>query len=273
MNTTRAVLLALLAVLIASCSSGVSPASTTGASQAVSGAELQIYGAASLKSGLAAVKDAYESTHAGMTLTITTDSSAALATKIEQGAPVDVFLSADMSNPQKLVDEGLASASAGTKFAGNLLTVIVPAGNPAGLESAKDLARGGLKVIAAADTVPISKYAQQLVGNLAAESGYPANFEAAYGANVVSSEDNVAAIVSKVALGEGDAAIVYVTDAMTSSKVRTIDVPPNANVRVTYGGVVLKASQHPDAASQFLAWLSGPEGQTVLGTFGFRPAQ
>ena len=88
-----------------------------------------------------------------------------------------------------------------------------------------DLAKSGLKVIAAGDEVPITKYATQLVANLAKEAGYPANFVDAYNANVVSKEDNVKAVVAKIELGEGDAGIVYVTDAAASDKVKTVDVP------------------------------------------------
>ena len=82
-----------------------------------------------------------------------------------------------------------------------------------------------------------------LVANLAKEPGYPADFAAAYAANIVSKEDNVKAVVAKVELGEGDAGIVYVTDAKASTKVGTVDVPDSANVPATYDGVVVKARQ------------------------------
>jgi molybdate transport system substrate-binding protein len=260
-----------LAAFVAACSGAASSPSTgTGVSASSTASGLTIYAAASLKAALAKVKSAYEAANPGTTLTISTDSSSALETQIEQGAPADVFLSADTTNPQKLVDKGQASGSV-VKFAGNLLTVIVPASNPAGIASPADLAKSGLKVIAAGDAVPITKYANQLVANLARESGYPAGFAAGYAANVASKEDNVAAVVSKVELGEGDAAIVYVTDAKASTKVKTIDVPSDANVPATYGGVVVKASAHQAAAQTFLAWLSGQDGQAILATFGFRP--
>ena len=103
-------------------------------------ASLTIYGASSLSAVLAKVKTTYEAANPGTTLTISTDSSSALETQIEQGAPADVFLSADTTNPQKLVDKGLAAGGI-TKFAGNLLTVIVPTGNPAGIQTPADLAK------------------------------------------------------------------------------------------------------------------------------------
>jgi molybdate transport system substrate-binding protein len=276
----------VLAGVLAACSSGTSgstgPGATSTSSRAPAAAgsatagpgstavNLTILGAASLKGALEKAKAAYEAANPGVTLTVSTDSSAALATQIQQGAPADVFLSADMSNPKKLVDGGFASG-APVVFAGNGLTVIVPKGNPGGVATPADLAKPGLKIIAAGDAVPITKYASQLVSNLAALPGYPAGFAGAYAANVASKEDNVKAIVAKVELGEGEAGIVYVTDAAASSKVATVAVPDAANVPASYSGVVVKASARADAARAFLDWLAGPDGQAVLAGFGFLP--
>jgi molybdate transport system substrate-binding protein len=278
---------AALALVLAGCSSSsatptLTPATSAPAATATAAvtatapatpapANLTIYGASSLKSALARMKTAYEAANPGTTLTVSTDSSTALETKIEQGAPVDVFLSADTANPQKLVDKGLAAGGL-VKFAGNQLTVIVPAANPAGIRTPADLAKTGAKVIAAGDTVPITKYATQLVANLAKQPGYPADFATKYTANIVSKQDNVAAVVAQVDLGEGDAAIVYVTDAKTSTRVATIAVPAPANVPATYAGVVVKASSNADAAQAFMTWLAGPDGQAILASFGFLPA-
>ena len=274
--------LVAIALLVVACSStgSASPSaaapsptavpSTASSAPSAAAANLTIYGAASLKAALADMKAAYETANPGSTLSISTDSSATLETQIEQGAPADVFLSADTKNPQALVDKGLAAGDV-VKFAGNILTVIVPTANSAGIQSPADLARPGVKVIAAGDAVPITKYASQLVANLAKQSGYPADFAAKYAANVASKEDNVAAVLAKVELGEGDAAIVYVTDAKNSTKVTTIPVPDAANVPATYGAVAVKASKNPDAAAAFITWLTGPDGQAILAKYGFLP--
>jgi molybdate transport system substrate-binding protein len=205
-----------------------------------------------------------------LTIAFSTDSSSALETQIEQGAPADVFLSADTTNPQKLADKGLAAGGL-TKFARNLLTVIVPKANAAGIATVADLALPGIKIVAAGDAVPITKYATQLVSNLATQPGFPDQFASRYALNIVSKEDNIAAVVAKIELGEGDAAIVYATDARASTKVTTIPVPDAANVPATYAGVAVKASTNTDAASAFLTWLAGPDGQAILATFGFLP--
>jgi molybdate transport system substrate-binding protein len=262
----------LAALLLAACSSGsgttvVAP-SVAAPSPATGG--LTVFGAASLKGVLDKAKAEYEAANPGRTLTISTDSSSTLETQIEQGGPADVFLSADTTNPRKLVDGGFASGAA-TVFAGNKLTVITPTDNPGGVATPKDLATPGLKVIGAGDEVPITKYATQLVANLTREPGYPANFVDAYNGNVVSKEDNVKAVVAKIELGEGDAGIVYVTDAAASDRVKTVDVPDSANVPATYAGVVVKASPNQDAASKFLDWFAGPDGQAILSSFGFLP--
>jgi molybdate transport system substrate-binding protein len=281
MKSRLAVLVSALVFVLAACSSSeASPAASTAPSTAPTAASsaapssgpaaLTIYGAASLKGVLDKVKTAYEAANPGSTLTISTDSSATLETQIEQGAPADVFLSADTTNPKKLVDKGLAAGAAVT-FAGNKLTLIVPTANPAGIKTPADLAKTGVKVIAAGDAVPITKYATQLVTNLAKVADYPADFAAKYSANIASKEDNVKAIVAKIELGEGDAGIVYVTDAKASAKVTTMDVPDTANVPATYAGVVVKASKDAAAAQAFLTWFAGPDGQAILSTFGFLP--
>ncbi len=275
--TSRAILASLLVGALAACggeTTSPSPPATgttpTHLPPTPAPVELTIFGAASLKSVLDEVKAEYEAANPGTTLTISTDSSAALETKIEQGAPADVFLSADTTNPQKLIDGGFATEPL-VKFAGNKLTIIVPSDNPAKIETPVDLARDGVDIIAAGDAVPITKYAAQLVHNLAGQPGYPADFEAAYAANIASREENVKAIVGKIELGQGDAGIVYVTDAAGAPSVRTIDVPDSANVLATYGGVFIEASSHEAEGRAFLAWLAGPSGRAVLASFGFLP--
>ena len=173
MRSRFAASVAALALVLAGCSASATPvpsmpaattAPATSAPATATPANLTIYGAASLTAVLAKVKTTYEAANPGTTLTISTDSSTALETKIEQGAPADVFLSADTANPQKLVDDGYGLGPV-TKFAGNLLTIIVPTGNPAGIQTPADLAKSGVKIVTCGPTVPIAKYAAQLVAN------------------------------------------------------------------------------------------------------------
>jgi molybdate transport system substrate-binding protein len=253
---------AILAGALAACAASPVPAPDS--------IELTVYAAASLRDAIETSASAYRIDVPAATLTVSTDSSAALRAQIEQGAPADVFLSADTTNAQRLVDSGLTDGPA-VPFAANTLVVIVPTDNPAGIETPAGLARPGLKIVAAGDQVPITTYALEAIGNLAALPGYPADFAACYDANVVSREDNVRAVVAKIELGEGDAGIVYATDAKASSKVATIAIPAEANVVASYAGVVLKASSRAPAAHAFLDWLAGSRGRATLAEFGFLP--
>ncbi len=265
-------ILALVAIMVVAACGGTTEAGSVPSSSGppAGTAHLTVLAAASLTTALAAATRAYESSHPGASFTVATGASSALRVQIEQGAPADVFLSADTVNAQTLVGEGLADGAA-VPFAGNVLTVVAPLANPAGVVTPGDLARPGLRIVAAGSQVPITKYAQQVVANLARQPGYPADFAARYAANVVSHEDDVRAVLAKIELDEGDAAIVYVTDAKTSSKVITIPIPAAANVPATYAGAVVRGSAHATAAAGFLSWLAGPAGQAVLARFGFLP--
>ena len=234
--------------------------------------ELTIYAAASLTNVTEPLTAAWAADDPDVALTFSTGSSAALRTQIEQGAPADVFLSADLANAQALVDGGLTNGPV-TQFATNALTVVVPSGNPAGIESPADLGRPGVCVVAAGADVPITKYAQQSVALLAAQPGYGADFAQRYAANVCSREDNVAAVVGKVSLGEGDAAIVYTTDAAAAAGLTTVPIPADANIVAAYGAVVIHAAPNPDGARDFLPWLIDPAGQAVLAAAGFGAPQ
>jgi molybdate transport system substrate-binding protein len=261
--------LLVLAALLAACG-GTTPTPVAPGTGGGAPVELTVFAAASLKGAMEQVSAAYRAAVPGVSLVVSTDSSAALRAKIEQGAPADLFLSADTSNPGALVAAGLAAGDA-VPFAGNALAVITPADNPALIVTPADLARPGVKIVAAGENVPITRYAETLVGNLVGLPGYPADFVAAYEANIASREDNVKAIIAKIELGEGDAGIVYATDAMASTKVGTVFVPAAAQVRATYAGVVVAASGHVPEAKALLAWLAGRDGQAILASLGFLP--
>jgi molybdate transport system substrate-binding protein len=255
-----------LAVVAAGCSGG---APTSVASSAAGGG-LTVYAAASLTASFKELATAYQA-KTGTPVTLSFDSSATLEAQIEQGAPADVFASADTTNPKKLVDAGLAAGPA-INFAGNALTIIVPRSGSTTVATPADLAKSGVKVVGAGDSVPITKYATQLIANLAKQPGYPAGFADAVARNIVSREDNVKGVVTKIELGEGDAGIVYVTDARASTRVRQVDVPADANVPATYAAVAVKASKNAARAADFLTWLSGADAQAILAKYGFSAA-
>ena len=258
-------------VVLAGCSGAGASASATPPTVATPAApvEITVFAAASLAEAFDALAATYMAEHPGITVTLSYDSSAALRAKIQQGARVDVFASADTENPDALVAAGL-SAGPTVVVAGSELAVIVPASNPAGLSDPYGLADPGVKVVGAGPSVPITGYATALLENLAASRGAQADLIASYERNIVSREDNVKGIVAKVELGEGDAGIVYATDALAAGdRVRALPIPPGTNVRVAYGAVIPADAPAPGAAAAFLAWLRGPDAQAILASHGF----
>jgi len=212
----------------------------------------------------------WEAAHPGSELILSSDASSALRAQIEQGAPADVLASADTRNAQLLVDGCLAPGPI-TPFAGNALVVAVATDSPAVVVSPADLARSGVRFVAAGPEVPITRYATEVIERLAALPGYPADFVAAVAANTVSEEDNVRVVLAKIELGEGDAAIVYRTDAQSSARVASVEIPDEAEVPATYAAVAVSASSQPQLAADFLEFLTGPDAQAVLVSHGFLP--
>jgi len=251
----RVVATALLLVL-AACT----PAATTPT-------ELNVYAASSLQDVLDELIRTYEEDHAGVHLVPTYDATSTLRTQIEEGAPANLFLAADTANPQELHDAGLVGAP--VTYAGNVVTLIMPKDNPAGIAGWEDLASGGVTIIAAGEDVPITKYAEQTVDSLAALPDAPPDYAASVRAAIASREDNVRAVLTKIELGEGDAAFVYVTDAASSADVSEIALPGDAAARATYAGAVV-GDNPPAAAQDFLVWLVDDQAQAIFDSFGFQ---
>jgi len=227
---------------------------------------LNIYAAASLQDVLEELIGAYREDHPDVQIVPAFDATSTLRTQIEEGAPANVFLAADTSNPQALHEAGLAGTP--VTFTANRVTLIVPKDNPAGISDWTDLANGDVTIISAGEEVPITKYAEQTIDNLAALPDAPPDFAAAVDAAIASREDNVRAVLTKIELDEGDAAFVYVTDAASSQDVTELGVPEAASAEAIYDGTVI-GDDPPTAAQDFLEWLTGNEAQAVFDSFGF----
>jgi molybdate transport system substrate-binding protein len=192
----------------------------------------------------------------------------ALAAQIEQGAPADVFAGASTKYGDQLSGEGLIDAP--TSFCTNRLVLIVPASNPAGIASPSDLSRPGLKLVIGAGTVPIGAYTRAVLGNL--DSLYGGGYSTKVLANVVSEEDSVESVLSKVRLGEADAGFVYVTDSISAgSDVKVIDLPPEGQAVATYPIAVVKASNQAGMARRFVEFVLSAPAQDALRRAGFGP--
>jgi molybdate transport system substrate-binding protein len=189
--------------------------------------------------------------------------SNALATQIQQGAPADVFASANTSLPFTLYDQGLVEKP--VLFTRNQLTVIVPKSNPANIHSVADVGKPGVKLVVAAPGVPVGEYTRSVLKNM--------NLTRVLD-NVVSNETDVREVLAKVALGEADAGFVYTTDARTvKGKVATIGIRWTAQPKVTYAVAVVTASRHKAAARAWVKKLLGKTAQAKLRAAGFLPVR
>jgi molybdate transport system substrate-binding protein len=184
-----------------------------------------------------------------------------LEAQIRQGAPADVFASANMKLPSGLYRDRLCSKP--VVFTRNALVVIVPRSNPAKIRTVSDLRHRGVKLVIAATGVPVGDYTLQVLRKLRLLSVLK---------NVVSRETDVREVLAKVALGEADAGFVYSTDARTvPRKVHTITIPVRGQPNVRYGICVVLASSHKAAAQAFVKHVLGTAGQRILRSYGFLP--
>jgi molybdate transport system substrate-binding protein len=232
-------------------------------------APLSVFAAASLRESFEAAAPAFTS-KTGTKVTFNFGGSDTLETQIAEGAPADVFASANKTQMQKADDAGLLAGEPRV-FARNQLVVVVPKNNPGHVSSAKDLGRSGVRIVLAAPTVPVGSYARATFANLTKLPEYGAGFEQAVTANVVSNEVDVKAVVTKISLGEADAGVCYVTDVTPSvaRSVSTIAFPAGAAPEATYPIAIVKATKNTAAAQAFIDFILSPDGQAFLKDRGF----
>jgi iron complex transport system substrate-binding protein len=247
--------------------------SATGSPSSQGGVQLTVFAAASLQNVFQTMADPFKA-QKGATLVFNFAGSQQLAQQIANAAPADVFASADQKQMNAAVQTGRIDSASVKPLLYNNLVVVVPQDNPKNVQSLKDLANPGLKLILAASSVPVGNYTLQMLDNAAKDPAYGAGFKDSVLKNVVSNEDNVRSVLTKVSLGEGDAGVVYVSDVISSGvkNVKTVDVPAAINVRAAYYVAALKDSPHLDLANAFVDFLFGPGAQKILQDNGFQPA-
>lgn len=218
--------------------------------------KLTVYAAASLQNAFDALATKFEERNPSLeVLPIVYDGSSTLATQLVEGAPADVFASADEANMQRLVDTNLAIGP--ELFATNTLVIAMPKGNPGGVEDLSDLGDDSVTVVLCAPEVPCGAAAQQLLAN-AGVTVAPASLE-----------QNVTAVLTKVAANEADAGLVYATDVLGRDDVDSLVPDGAADVVNRYPIAALTGARNPEAAEAFAEFVLSPEGQRVLAELGF----
>jgi molybdate transport system substrate-binding protein len=253
----------VVAALLAACGSSPGTAATSPAatpSPAPLSGNLSVFAAASLTASFNALATSFQAANPGVTVKFNFSGTPTLVTQIEQGAPADVFASADTTNMDKVTKDGF-TAGASLVFAHNQLEIVVAPGNPKGITGLADLAKSGVLYISEGPTVPAGKYSLQALKS------------AGVTVTPKSLETSVTAVIGKIELGEADAGIVYTTDVTAAgSKVSGVTIPAANNVIATYPIVVVKGTTNAAAAYAFMSYVVSVTGQSSLASFGFLPA-
>ena len=228
-------------------------AATAGGTASAAGrVTLTVYAASSLTDVLAKVDPGERYSFGG---------SNTLAAQITQGAPADIFASANLTIPEQLYAKGLVTRP--YVLTHNTLVLILPRANPARIHSVTDLRRADVKLVIADSAVPVGAYTLQVLKTMQMTDVLD---------NVVSREADVRDVLAKVALGEADAGFVYATDARTVPKrVTVLRLPVWARPNVAYGIAVVTASKHRAAAASYLKMLLGKRAQATFRSYGFLP--
>jgi molybdate transport system substrate-binding protein len=230
-------------------------------------AELVVFAASSLTNAFDEIALAFEAEHAGVDVLNGYASSSELATQLAEGAPADVFASANNTQMQVADDAGRI-ANEPVVFLTNSLTILVPADNPADIQSPADLARPGIALILAAPGVPIREYSDLSIARMGG-----ADFQAAVYANLVSEEPNVRQVATKISLGEADAGIVYTSDVTPdiADLVLQIEIPDESNLLATYPLATVTDGAGDSLAQAYIDFVLSDAGQAILAKWGFGP--
>ncbi|MEM7137300.1 MAG: molybdate ABC transporter substrate-binding protein [Myxococcota bacterium] len=227
-----------------------------------------MFAASSLTEGFTALAQAFEAAHPEERVALQFAGSQSLRLQIEQGAPADVFASANEAHVRELVRDGTVVAP--VAFATNRLAIVVPADNPAGVKTFDDLA-SAQRIVVGTEQAPIGAYTRAMLRN--AEPRLGASRAAMVKRHIVSEEPNARLVRAKVELGEADAAIVYETDARSAKRARTIDIPDDINVEATYFVGAVAGAERRKGVESWIHFVRSEQGREVLQRHGFRGSE
>src|SRR5690554_4112692 len=240
--------LSLLSLVILSGCERPQPGEEAELAAQSSNEELMIFAASSLTEAFQELADAFEKEQSGVDVTLHFAGSQALRTQIENGAPADVFASANSKHMSALHTQNLVTKP--TLFAHNRLVIVTPPDNPAGIASAEDLPKAE-RLVVGANEVPVGLYTQDFLTRAAKTFG--GDYREKVERDIVSREANVRLVLTKVSMGEADAGVVYRTDALQrGEQVHTVELPDALNIRADYPIAVPTQSPRPALAQRWI---------------------
>lgn len=252
---------------MAMAAAGCAPSSAAGPGPA-GPVRLNVFAAASLSHVFPQVARAFSQAHPEVDIQFSFAGTDALVAQIQQGAPADVFAGASASYGDQLFSQHLIGRP--LALCTNRLVGVLPPSNPARIASLPDVARAGVKLVIGADTVPVGVYTRRVLKNL--DALYGGAYSERVLANVVSNEDNVEGVLTKVRLGEADAGFVYVTDARNAgADVKVLALPSEAQAMATYPIAVVNSTRQETLAARFVEFVLSAPGQQILARAGFGP--
>ena len=262
---TLAAALSLLALVVAPAGVPATPAAAAPAQQAT----LTVFAASSLTDAFKEIGTLFEGEKT-VPVTFNFGASTQLRTQLQQGAPADVFASADQTQMNNARADGSINGPDVT-FARNRLVVVTPKDNPAQIQSAADLARPGVKIVTAAPEVPIGVYTQNMFEKMSRIEVFGTDFQDRANTNIVSREPNVRQMVAKVQMGEADAAVVYLSDVTPASapNLMTIAIPDDLNTLASYPIALVTSGTQAELGQAFIDLVQSPAGQAVLKKWNF----
>jgi molybdate transport system substrate-binding protein len=234
---------------------------------------LTVFAAASLVEVFGAIARDFEAEHPGVSVVLNLAGSQQLAQQLVQGAPADVFASADRRQIEAIVLAKRIDARTPEEFARNRLVTIFPLENADRIENLQDLTTPGLRLVIVDPAQPIGAYTMQFLDQAAREAHLGEAFRNGFLANVASYEENVRAVLSKVVLGEADAGIVYATDYASAGEhdLQMMEIPDELNVTASYYLAPINDSQHEELAQSFVDFVLSSHGQAIFAKYGFLP--
>lgn len=233
---------------------------------------LTVFAAASLTEAFTEIAEEFESENPGSKVVINFAGSQRLAQQLSQGAPADVFASADQRQMENAILAGRVKRGSEKVFINNQLVLILPRENPGNIQELGDLAETGLQLILADGAVPVGRYSMEMFDKASQLGDFGVRFKEDVLNNVVSYEENVRAVLSKILLGEADAGIVYLSDVfgVQEGQIHLINIPDQANVTASYFVAPISDSSNPNLAREFIDFILSPAGQEIFTRYGFR---